>query len=209
MVRESGLEQFPEHVHAIGMISIESANLELALADLLGAALNISRRVAHAIYFTPRAAALRLEILQAAAKARLAPRSNVRSDSLLETQKRDAIRKIERIVKRSYQHIQKRHNIIHDAWTIATYTDENLKQKEVVIQHKVTDALTLMQFQVAKIEDLQKVIHDFRDLIADVRSLTSRLRARPPIMVNLRNPSINSGDSAGKVIDVKVESGKK
>ena len=99
----SDLERFPEHVRAIGMISIENANLELSLADLLGATLKISRRVAHAIYFTPRAAALRLEILQAAARARLASNSATTPNNHRETQRRDLLNKIERIAKRSYQ----------------------------------------------------------------------------------------------------------
>jgi hypothetical protein len=118
MAWESSLEQYPEHVHAIGMISIEHGNLELSLADLLAVTLNISRRLAHAIYFAPRAAALRLEILGAAAIARLAPHLKARPDSELEKQKREALRKVERLIKRSYAHIQKRHDVIHDAWGI-------------------------------------------------------------------------------------------
>ena len=39
MAWESELEQFPDHVRAIGMISIENGNLELALADLMATAL--------------------------------------------------------------------------------------------------------------------------------------------------------------------------
>ena len=94
MAWQSSLEQYPEHVRAIGMISIENANLEMSLADLLGAVLTIPKRLAHAIYFTPRAASLRVEILEAAAKAMLVPRAKVDPDSELERQKREALSKI-------------------------------------------------------------------------------------------------------------------
>jgi hypothetical protein len=35
MTWKSGLEQYPEHARIIGMISIENANLELALARII------------------------------------------------------------------------------------------------------------------------------------------------------------------------------
>ena len=68
MAWKSDLEHYPEHVREIGMISIENGNLELALADLLAATLMLPRSVAHAIYFTPRAASLRIDIFAAATK---------------------------------------------------------------------------------------------------------------------------------------------
>jgi hypothetical protein len=49
MTWTSELEKHPEYLQAIGMISVENGNLEIALADLLGAILLLSRRVAHAI----------------------------------------------------------------------------------------------------------------------------------------------------------------
>jgi hypothetical protein len=38
---KSALEQHPEHVQAIGMVSIEVANLEINLGELLAALLHI------------------------------------------------------------------------------------------------------------------------------------------------------------------------
>jgi hypothetical protein len=71
----------PDHVNAIGMISIENANLELVLAALMSAAPMMPRRVAHTIYFTPRAATVRIEILIAAARAELSPNPKTEPDS--------------------------------------------------------------------------------------------------------------------------------
>jgi hypothetical protein len=142
-------------------------------------------RVAHAIYFTPRAATLRLQILEAAAKARLALRGNARSPSEIESQKRDALQRIGRIVKRCLSHVQKRHNVIHDAWEIGTF-HEGERVQGVVFRQRIDTALHFRDFEVVKIEDLQGLLDGFRHLIDDARSLTANLRARPPTMADLR-----------------------
>jgi hypothetical protein len=72
------------------MVSIENSNLEIALADLLAAVLGVSRRVGHAIYFKRRAAALRIEIVKAAASEKLRPSVRANASSPLESQKRKA-----------------------------------------------------------------------------------------------------------------------
>ena len=76
---QSTLERFPEHVKAIGMISIEMANLEIMLAEVLAAALNLPSEVAQAMYFAPQAAMARLSILEAVAEVAIppAPRKDV------------------------------------------------------------------------------------------------------------------------------------
>lgn len=63
----------PEHVRAIGMISIENANLEHSLARLFATMLFISVPVGHAIYLTPKSAIARIEIFENAAKRALQP----------------------------------------------------------------------------------------------------------------------------------------
>ena len=185
MVWKSALERFPEHARLIGMVSIENANLELALADLLAAVLLIPRKVAHAIYFTPRAAMLRLEILEAAATARLAGR-RLRTNNKIEEQKRNALRKVGGIVKRCRAHIQNRHNIIHDLWDVSTYHSGEVVQ-DVVFRQKIGTAMDFMDFKVVAIVDLQQLCDGFRRLIDDARELSVDLRSRPPMMADLRN----------------------
>ena len=177
---ESSLEAYPDHVRAIGMISIENANLELWLADLMGAALNISKRLAHAIYFAPRAAALRLDILEAAVKERLAPRKKADPAGTLERQKREALAKIERIVKRSRAHVQKRHDVIHDAWGV-----DHEAPGSPVLRNRIKDA-GFAEADVAPIEQLEDLVRSFRLLISDVDVLVSEIRKHPPTLVDMR-----------------------
>lgn len=60
MAWASSLEHYPDHVYAIGMISIENSNLELSLSELFSAVLFLPKKVGHAIFFTPRANTLRV-----------------------------------------------------------------------------------------------------------------------------------------------------
>jgi hypothetical protein len=64
VVPKSTLEHFPEHVQAIGMISIEVANLDMLLGDLLAALLVLPTALGQQIYLTPRAAIGRVEIIE-------------------------------------------------------------------------------------------------------------------------------------------------
>src|SRR4051812_31745530 len=69
----SVLEGNPEYAQAIGMISIENANLELALGALLAAILNQPPYVGQTIYLTPKTAIPKVEILQNTAEVILRP----------------------------------------------------------------------------------------------------------------------------------------
>jgi hypothetical protein len=186
----SSLEERPDYVHAIGMISIENGNLELSLADLFARTLSISKKMAHAIYFTPRAAALRVEILQAAARTRLAPRPKISPTHPLEVQKSDALRKVERLVKRSFGVMQRRHEVMHDAWGIAR--DE---KDEPVIRGSGRD-LIQSEARDAPLRELTDLIRDLRDVITDVDRLVAEFTNRPPAMADLRRSLTKSGSSA-------------
>ena len=190
----SALENHPEHVRAIGMISIENANLELSLADLLAATLFLSKKVAHAIYFTPRAAALRVEILEAAAKANLEPHSKSHPAAAINIQKRKALSKIERLTKRARAQIQKRHEVIHDAWGVA-----HEEESRPVIRQNPGQAMLGKDAQPVPLNDLLALVKALRDLIDDVDALTLTFRQHPPSMVSFKKASTNDGDSANAV----------
>src|SRR5271155_2456513 len=53
MAWQSILEKHPEHVHLIGMIAIESGNLEIALATLFARMVMLPLRTGRAVYLTP------------------------------------------------------------------------------------------------------------------------------------------------------------
>jgi hypothetical protein len=108
----STIERRPEYATAIGMISIEIANLEIFLGELLGAILHIDRHYGTVVYLTPQANLARVQILE-----------NVMRDTLVEdTQSR---KHIEDILEETRRVIGKRHELIHNAWGLAA---NNLKQ---------------------------------------------------------------------------------
>jgi hypothetical protein len=99
----SMMEKHPEYVQAIGMISIEVANLEIALADLLAALLHIDRHFGRVVYLTPQITLGRLSILQ-----------NVADDHLVEPH--DYLKKV---IDEARRLIIKRHEYIHEVWGTA------------------------------------------------------------------------------------------
>jgi hypothetical protein len=110
---KSSLENYPDYVRAIGMISIENANLEHALASLFSKMLFISLAVGHAIYLTPKYAIARIEIFENAARVALSPRGDADHKKKLQR----ALKEANRIANRARTAIGKRHGIIHDAET--------------------------------------------------------------------------------------------
>jgi hypothetical protein len=60
----SPLIDYPDHVMAIGMISIELGNLETMLGELLGSLLHISPHNGRLIYLSPQSGFGRLAILE-------------------------------------------------------------------------------------------------------------------------------------------------
>jgi hypothetical protein len=100
---ESALTEHPEHVHAIGMISIEIANIENSLANLLAALLGITGRQAHLVYFTPKAAIARVDVV-----------ANV-ADALGEEHK-EVKQTVAALLGRVRKLFGKRHDYVHNAW---------------------------------------------------------------------------------------------
>ena len=60
----SPMERYPKYVHALGMISIENSSLKSCLGELLGIILGIHPHIGHTLYFTPRAAIARLDLIE-------------------------------------------------------------------------------------------------------------------------------------------------
>jgi hypothetical protein len=197
---QSSLNEYPDHVNAIGMISIENANLEMGLAELLAAVISVPRRVAHAIYFTPRAATLRIDILKEAAAAKLAPNPKASPDSELETQKREALATTIKLTNRAHKAVQKRHDVIHDAWGVDLSGETGS-----VIRQKIREAAFIDAIPV-ELQSLTDLVRDFRTLIDEVTDLTLLWRKHPPSMVDLRKPSTKAGSSARTVKDGKPAS---
>jgi len=172
----SVLMDHPDYVSAIGMISIENANLEIALADVLAAVLGTRAEVGRAIFFTPRAAILRVDILEAAAKSRLRPKKE--GDQFWENEpgKADALKRVLGIVANAKSAIGRRHAVIHDAWGTDDATGDVTRE-------------SLPLSGAAKVEELSalnNLVRDIRGTIYKAKALASSLRKRPPTLIDLR-----------------------
>jgi hypothetical protein len=182
------------------MISIEHSNMELAFADLFGAALTLRRKTAHAIYFAPRAASLRIEILQVAAAESFAVKGD--PGHPLNQQKSDALRQLKKIAKRGLALGQRRHDVMHDAWGVS-----GKKQKGAVLRARINRTISHDATPVP-IQALNEIIRDFRALIEDATDLAAKFRRSPPSMADLRKSSTKAGDSARIVSEGKPTSRK-
>src|SRR5258708_30723570 len=102
---KSSLEQYPEHIIAIGMITIEIGNLEVELGGLLGALLHIQQEIGEIVYLTPRAAIARVAVIENVVNATL-------------TEGTDVYKAIAHIVERAKTVIGKRHGLVHELWGV-------------------------------------------------------------------------------------------
>lgn len=173
-------KQHSEHVKAIGMIALETVDLELALADLFSRMLQINRKTATAIYMTPKGDQARLDILSNAAHAAfdLTKREQEKPLGVLPKQKKAALKKVLEIVKRAHNAINNRHRMMHDDWQPGD-DDKTAKRKTV-------DGRAGRAAVAVSIGDLKQQIATLRTLIDDVHDLTNEFDQHPPLMVDMR-----------------------
>lgn len=152
---QSVLERYPKHVHAIGMISIEIANLDILLGEMLGGLLRISRVYSRIVYLTPRSNFGRLELIENAAEAMLQP------DSI-------GLKHVKSLIGRARAIAGKRHDLIHHAWVLVEDSDQ---------PHQ---SIMLTDPPIAKpveITTLENIVRDIRELVLDVIDATEHLYA--------------------------------
>ena len=143
----------PEHVRAIGLITIEVTNLEHALGTLLAAIIDAPEDFGHIIYLTPKAAIARLEVLENLSEYLLVKESEL--GKLLQS-----------IIKRAKSIIGKRHRIVHGCWGISegAVSVYNVPPKEDEGP------------EVYTVEKLQRVVSDIRDLVEEVAEMVKSQR---------------------------------
>jgi hypothetical protein len=172
MAWRSILEKHPEHVRLIGMIAIESGNLEIALATLFARMLWIPLRIGRATYLTPQAAHARLEILRNAAKAEF-DRSTKSA-----TLRAQYIERVTKIIVRVSDAINKRNRIVHDSWG---YNDDDREVSRLMIDgNPDRDSVSV------PILELENQLKAVRNLIDDVNALAREFYRNPPAMVDMR-----------------------
>jgi hypothetical protein len=102
---QSVLERFPDHVKAIGMVSVEVANLDIHLGYLFAEILRIPGNVGEEIFLTPKSAFGRLDLLNTAVEQMMEDKSVWKKH-------------LKNIHKRAASIINHRHSMIHDSWGI-------------------------------------------------------------------------------------------
>jgi len=172
------LARYPEHVQAIGMISLETVDLELQLALLFSRMLQISPKVGEAIYMSPKSDQARLDVMRNTAHAAFDPGPRSKPDSILEQQKKKALKKMLDIVAQAESVIQYRHRTLHDDWRIER------QHKEV--QRIQVDGHAARVPTPVSLTELNRQITKMRTLIDDVTILAKEFKAHPPRMVSMK-----------------------
>ena len=175
MAWQSALEKHPEHARLIGMIAIESGNLELELAGLFGRMLMIPLRIGRAVYLTPQAAHARLAVLKNAARAEFD--RPTRSKTMREKYA-SALKRVIEIHDRASTAINKRHRIVHDSWG---FSDDDAEVSRLMI-----DGNPDRESAAVPVNELEDQLNSLRKLIADVGDLAREFYRNPPRMVDMR-----------------------
>jgi hypothetical protein len=177
----SVLESYPNHVRAIGMISIENGVLEYNLSHLLARILDVRLDVGEALYLTPKSAFARLQILESAAKARLRPKKAGDRFYENESAKALALARVLRIVGKAKSAIGQRHTIMHDLWGV--HVDDSSGASGVArISLPAKEGTPATP---APETHLQALIENMRTLINEIKTFNDELKDRHPALVDM------------------------
>jgi hypothetical protein len=155
---QSALEDHPEYARAIGMISVEIANLEIMLGDLLGALLHIDYRIGEIVYLTPKSAIGRIAILDNVLEASLATDSKQRKH-------------IETMLSKAKKYIGKRHDVIHGAWGV------NSENRQQVVSANLPLSDEIEGIKTVQLSDLTDLLKSIRILATEVHGETAKIYA--------------------------------
>jgi hypothetical protein len=157
----SALLMRPDHVHALGMISIELGHLEGMLGNLLGALLHISPDMGRLIYLAPRAALGRIAILEHVLDVTLKEGSKKRNTIKKNLGKAKAI-------------LGKRHDFIHGRWGLS-----DLGKGSEVYWHSVPYEEKKPPRPVP-LSELSDLVDDIRSTAKNIAVITKNLYAEWP-----------------------------
>jgi hypothetical protein len=159
---QSAMERHPEMVKAIGMVSIETGNLDVMMAELLAALLNKPSDIGHVIYHAPRGERVRLDIVEAVIREMFG------DEERLSAGLKDLRRRLLHWIKRARGLVDKRHEVMHSNWGMHPETQEVTRSPQPMREGR--------HFAV-KLTDLERIIADTRELITEVHEGTSEVHA--------------------------------
>jgi hypothetical protein len=154
----SAMERHPEVVKAIGMVSIEIANLDVMMAELLAALLNKPSDIGHVIYHAPRSERVRLDIVDAVVKEMF------QDTELQEPHIKELGKNVRSWIKRARGLVDKRHEIMHSNWGMDPETLGVTRSRQ---------PMRPGQLIPVRLEELQRIIADTRALITEVHRATA------------------------------------
>jgi hypothetical protein len=148
---------YPEVVQALGMLSIESSNVETELCWLLASLLTVNLDVAKAIYFSPNGQMARMTIIK-----------NVAALPRYSAHQKD----ISVILKRADARFAKRHTLMHALWTHESTT----QGPEVIYSGPAYEVRPHGETFRTDAKELNAAIQSMRLLMQDIRDLSSKIK---------------------------------
>jgi len=147
----SPLEKFPDHVRAIGMITIEMGILEAGFVHVLAAILQTSEAVGAAILFSPKSTRARLDIIDNVANELLpVPHATL----------------VHNIVKRGLTMLGKRNEFVHEVWGVSRDRKQVMRIPPPYGEPKAVELSELTR-TLEEIRDLSDEVQRVRCLLSD------------------------------------------
>jgi hypothetical protein len=145
----SPLSESPEYLQAIGLVTVEINSMEFLLASLLGATINVSPEIGRAIYYAPKGATARVDILEEAAKAAITDNPRLLAG-------------IKSVANRAKGIFTERNGVAHDLWAVPA-------GKTTVHRGSIE------QLRVADLKELDAIVERARELKGRCVVLPARL----------------------------------
>ena len=170
----STLTSHPEHVEAIGMISIEHGNMELYLGHLLAAIIDVPYDVGQGIFWVPQGAGPRRQIVEVAAKQMFKPRyenPTLRVEIEANQNNKEIVDAVVNLTERASKLTARRNSRVHDLWGTDNATGEASRSS-------TRSFVTNETHKIVPVNELTDIIRDLRTLIDDIQTETRRVRQK-------------------------------
>lgn len=156
LIFETALVGKPKYLQAIGLLSVEIAHLERALAEMLASIMGAHWLVADAIFFASNSSIARMDII-----ARVAP--------LVLASLPSELKKVEAFLKRAKAVMGKRHDVVHAYWSLAE-------------RGKHVDRMKLGGYsrKPVTLTELKTMVRDVQRLYSEIIRYNTTFQARHP-----------------------------
>jgi hypothetical protein len=145
----SPLTESPDYLQAIGLVTVEINSMEALLAFLLSATIKVSPEIGRAIYYAPKGATARVDILEEAAKAAITDNPRL-------------LASVKSVANRAKGIFTARNGVAHDLWAIPAGT---------TTVHRGS----VKQLRVADLEELAALVERAKELKSRCVVLLARL----------------------------------